>query len=251
MSFLSAHYQHRVHELLHQSFGGTYIKDVVYGANDGIITTFAVVAGVAGANLSPAVVLILGFANLFADGFAMAIGNFLGTKSEEDYIKSERVTETWEVDHFPTQERQEIRAIYQKKGFSGKALDQAVTIITKDKDRWINEMMAAELNLPVTVNHHAAFKNSIATFIAFTTAGFLPLIPYVFSHVFNYSLDAMRYSLIMAGLSLFFVGSLRTFITRRFWLHSGIEMLLVGAIAATVAYIIGYLISIIVQNPFA
>lgn len=234
MSSLSAHYQHRVHELLHQSFGGTYIKDVVYGANDGIITTFAVVAGVAGANLSPAVVLILGFANLFADGFAMAIGNFLGTKSEEDYIKSERVTETWEVDHFPTQERQEIRAIYQKKGFSGKALDQAVTIITQDKDRWINEMMAAELNLPVTVNHHAAFKNSIATFIAFVAAGLMPLLPYILG------ISNFLGSAIMAGLSLFFVGSLRTFITRRFWLHSGIEMLLVGAIAATVAYLTGF-----------
>lgn len=234
MSSLSAHYQHRVHELLHQSFGGTYIKDVVYGANDGIITTFAVVAGVAGANLSPAVVLILGFANLFADGFAMAIGNFLGTKSEEDYIKSERVTETWEVDHFPTQERQEIRAIYQKKGFSGKALDQAVTIITQDKDRWINEMMAAELNLPVTVNPHAAFKNSIATFIAFVAAGLMPLLPYILG------ISNFLGSAIMAGLSLFFVGSLRTFITRRFWLHSGIEMLLVGAIAATVAYLTGF-----------
>lgn len=248
MPSLSAHRQHQVHELLHQSFGGTYIKDVVYGANDGIITTFAVVAGVAGANLSPTVVLILGFANLFADGFAMAIGNFLGTKSEEDYIKSERVIEAWEVDHFPTQERQEIRAIYQKKGFSGKALDQAVAIITQDKDRWINEMITAELSLPMTVDRHAAFKNSIATFIAFTTAGFLPLIPYVFSHVFNYSLDAMRYSLIMAGLSLFFVGSLRTFITRRFWLHSGLEMLLVGAIAATTAYLTGYFLKTLIKS---
>src|SRR3990170_8308348 len=91
-------------ELHGSSFGGAYIRDMVYGANDGIVTTFAVVAGVAGAELAANIVLILGFANLLADGLAMAIGNYLGTKSQIEYAKSQHHMERWEVDHLPQEE---------------------------------------------------------------------------------------------------------------------------------------------------
>ena len=238
----AAHHRHRGYEYLHQRFGGTYIRDLVYGANDGIITTFAVVAGVAGASLSSLVVLILGFANLLADGLAMALGNYLGTKSEAAYIAAEHAMETWEVDHLPQEETAEIRRIYKQKGFTGRDLNRAVAIITRNKRRWVDEMMVSELGLIPETDRQAAFKKGLATFIAFTTAGFLPLTPYVFSNVFNYSLDAIRYSLIMTGLTLFLVGSLRSLITRRHWFRSGLEMLAVGAIAATVAYFTGFAI---------
>ena len=237
-----AHHQRRGYEFLHQRFGGTYIRDLVYGANDGIITTFAVVAGVAGAALSPAVVLVLGFANLFADGLAMAIGNYLGTKSQQDYVKSEIAMETWEIDHLPQEERQEIRDIYQKKGFTGPDLNQAVAIITGDKDRWVNEMMVSELGILPETDHHAAVKNGLATFIAFNLAGLMPLMPYILGR------SGFTGSAVMAGAALFFVGSLRTLITRRFWLRSGLEMLLVGAIAATVAYLTGFAIDHLINS---
>lgn len=237
----AAHHHQRGYEYLHQRFGGTYIRDLVYGANDGIITTFAVVAGVAGASLSSTIVLVLGFANLLADGLAMALGNYLGTKSEADYITSERAMESWEIDHLPQEETAEIREIYRHKGFSGKDLDHAVSIITADKTRWLNEMMTSELHLIPEFDAHPA-KKGLATFIAFTTAGVLPLIPYVFSHVFNYSLDARRYSLIATGIALFLVGSARTIITRRHPLRSGLEMLFVGGLAASAAYLVGYLL---------
>src|SRR3989337_3094736 len=86
-------------ELYHQHQAGTYIKDLIYGANDGIITTFAVVAGATGASLSPMVVIILGFANLLADGVSMGAGNYLGIKSERDYQRAQRKKEEWEIDH--------------------------------------------------------------------------------------------------------------------------------------------------------
>jgi len=81
------HHEGKAKEDFHNLFAGEYIGDIVYGANDGIITTFAVVAGVAGAALSPTIVLILGVANLFADGFSMAAGNYLARKSEKEYKK--------------------------------------------------------------------------------------------------------------------------------------------------------------------
>ena len=232
----AAHHQQRGYEYLHQRFGGTYIRDLVYGANDGIITTFAVVAGASGASLSSLVVLILGFANLLADGLAMALGNYLGTKSETAYIAAERAMEAWEVDHLPQEERQEIRTIYQKKGFTGQDLDRAVVTITADKHRWVDEMMVSELGLISEVDHHAAIKKGLATFIAFTTAGLMPLLPYVLG------INSFIGSAVMTGLTLFFVGSLRSLITRRHWLRSGLEMLGIGAIAATVAYLTGFAI---------
>lgn len=231
-----AHRQHRGFEYLHPRFAGTYIRDLVYGANDGIITTFAVVAGVAGASLSSAVVLILGFANLLADGLSMAIGNYLGTKSEQSYIKSERDMETWEVDHLPQEERQEVQKIYTAKGFTGKDLHRVVNIITADKNRWVNEMMVSELGLIPTLDHQAALKKGLATFIAFTTAGFMPLLPYILG------ISSFIGSAAMTGLALFFVGSLRSLITRRHWLRSGLEMLSVGTLAALAAYLTGFLI---------
>lgn len=237
----AAHHQQRGYEYLHQRFGGTYIRDLVYGANDGIITTFAVVAGVAGASLSSTIVLVLGFANLLADGLAMALGNYLGTKSEADYINSEKVMESWEVDNLPQEETAEIRHIYKQKGFTGKDLDRAVNIIISDKTRWVNEMMISELGLTPEFDAHPG-KKGLATFIAFILAGLMPLTPYILG------ISSFAASAAMTGLTLFFVGSLRSLVTRRHWFRSGIDMLFVGAIAATVAYFTGFLLHQLVSD---
>jgi vacuolar iron transporter family protein len=111
----------------------------VYGATDGAVTTFAVVAGVVGAALSPSIILILGFANLFADGFSMAIGNYLGSKSQREFIEKERKKEEWEIDNLVEQEKQEIKDIYVKKGFKAELLDEIVNVITSRRKVWIDQ----------------------------------------------------------------------------------------------------------------
>jgi VIT1/CCC1 family predicted Fe2+/Mn2+ transporter len=162
-----------------------YIGDLVYGANDGIITTFAIVAGVAGANLSPAVVIILGISNVLADGFSMASSNYLARKSEKDYLDN----------------------------------------IGKED---------GNVNNPI--------KNAVVTFFAFIFAGSIPLVPYVFGvkeNVFNYAILA-------TSIALFTVGSLRARVTGMNWVKAGMEMLLVGALAAGVAYFIGRALSYLI-----
>jgi len=229
-------------ESLHSRSGGTYIRDIVYGANDGIITTFAVVAGVAGAKLGSNIILILGFANLLADGLSMAISNYLGTKSEIEYAESEKKVEEWEINNLPQEETAEIRKIYQAKGFKGRDLDRAVAIITGNKKQWVKEMMIHELGI-LPHQKSAPIKNGITTFIAFIFAGLLPLTPYLFASSFQQLSTAnFRLSAIMTGLALFVVGSLRVLITKKGWFRSGIEMLAVGAIAAVVAYCVGFFI---------
>lgn len=233
----AAHQKGHATEKYHATFGGTYIRDVVYGANDGIITTFAVVAGVAGANLSSNIVLILGFSNLLADGLAMAIGNYLGTKSEQEYIAKERKMEEWEIKHVPNCEIKEIRDIYKKKGFKGKSLTQMVDLVTSNKKLWVDTMMIDELGI-LPNDDQSPIKNGLATFLSFGIAGLFPLLPYLFQVPYL----EFNLSIVLTGLSLFAVGALRTLITKKHWLIAGLEMLFVGAIAAVVAYTTGHFI---------
>lgn len=224
-------------EKLHQSIGGRYIKDIVYGANDGIITTFAVVSGVAGAALSIKTVLILGFANLLADGLSMGASNYLGSKSEEHYYKREKAMEKWEVDNLPEDEREEIRRIYAKKGFHGQDLARAVDIITSDKDRWVDVMMKEELGL-IQEPKGQAWKSGVVTFIAFAIAGLMPLVSYLFVGRLG-GVSPFALSIIITGLSLFAVGAARTFVTKHAWWRAGAEMFIVGLLAAGAAYGVG------------
>src|SRR5512143_1781966 len=102
----------------HGGASSLYLGDMVYGGLDGIVTTFAVVSGVAGAQLGSNIILILGLANLFAAGFSMATGAFLSTKSEQEYYQRERRREAWEVEHFPEGERAELYELYRRRDYS-------------------------------------------------------------------------------------------------------------------------------------
>ncbi|MDZ4229821.1 MAG: VIT1/CCC1 transporter family protein, partial [Candidatus Veblenbacteria bacterium] len=165
-------------ESFHRTGVGGYLRDFVYGANDGIITTFAVVAGVAGADLSATVVIILGFANLFADGFSMAMSNYLGEKSNRDFVATERGREEWEVERLPEEEREEIRKMYRTKGFVGETLELVVATITANKKLWVDEMMVGEHGMVPTNGASQPWKNAATTFSAFVLAGFVPMVPY-------------------------------------------------------------------------
>jgi VIT1/CCC1 family predicted Fe2+/Mn2+ transporter len=220
---------------------GTYVGDFVYGAIDGSVTTFAVVSGVAGAALSSNVVIILGLANLFADGFSMAIGNYLSAKSENEFIDRERKREEWEVEHYPQGEIEEIRAIMGKKGFKGKQLEDAVKTITSNKKVWVDMMMTEELGLQE--DHHSPSAKGVVTFISFLTIGSIPLISYFMGMVFP-SIEMIEYqlSIILTAVAFFIIGSAKTYVTKKHWLTSGLETLFIGAVAASVAYGVGYLL---------
>jgi VIT1/CCC1 family predicted Fe2+/Mn2+ transporter len=155
-----------------------YLPDLVYGANDGIITTFAVVSGVVGAGLSERIILILGFANLLADGFSMGASNFLARRSYAD--PSERA------------------------------------------------------------DHSEAFRHGVATFVGFIVAGMVPLAAYLAPIPEDARFPV---AIVLTLATLYAVGSSRAFVTHLGWIRSGLEMLLVGALAAAVAYSIGALAS--------
>ena len=218
-----------------------YLGEFVYGGIDGLVTTFAVVAGSAGAELSIPIVLILGFANLIADGFSMSIGAFLAARSEhQNYEKHKRI-EYEEVENVPEIERQEVREIYEAKGFEGELLDQVVEVICADKDRWVDVMMKEELELvkdtrsPLTIGG--------VTFISFLLVGLIPLISYVFRDFFGFEASQLFWaSCIFTALGFIGIGWLKAYVTQSsIWKGIG-QTLLLGGAAASVAYYVGDLL---------
>lgn len=219
--------------------GGRFLGDVVFGANDGIITTFAVIAGAVGANFSNTVIIVLGIANLLADGISMGLGNYLGQKSRRDYIRKKEKEEEWGIKNIPESERQEVKSIFESLGFNGKDLSRAVEIVTSKKKSWVDIMMKMELKLYDDKVASPARKGLIM-FVAFVVVGFIPLIPFVF----DFGGDVKFYiSLVFSGIAMFTVGAVRSKFIPKKWLTAGLEMLLIGGLAAGAAYLLGNVIA--------
>ena len=225
----------------HGGAGSQYLGEMVYGGLDGIITTFAVVSGVAGAQLGTPVILILGLANLLADGFSMATGAYLSTKSEHEYYRKEWEREAWEVEHFPDGERAELREVYVKRGYTEDEARQLVDIQSRKPNRWVKAMMIDELGMMKDESN--PLINGLVTFASFVIAGAVPLVVYLVGLAFPISPDmAFPISIVSSGLALFALGASKVLVTKLNLIRSGLEMLVVGGLAARVAYSVGALL---------
>jgi VIT1/CCC1 family predicted Fe2+/Mn2+ transporter len=219
----------------------SYLHDFIYGAVDGAITTFAVVAGVAGANLDETVVIILGGANLIADGFSMAVSNFLGSRAEHQQRELARREEHRHIRLVPEGEREEIRQIFASKGFEGHDLERVVEVITSEPDLWANTMMSEELGFGSTERNE--YRAALATLVAFLTVGFLPLMVFVYDLATPGDVDnAFTWSAAMTGVAFLAVGSLKSRFVEQAWWRSALETFVVGGLAAALAYVAGALL---------
>ncbi len=210
-----------------------YIRDFVYGGIDGAITTFAVVAGVIGASLSSNIILILGLANLLADGFSMAASNYSGTKTVTDEYKRTREIEQRHIRLAAEGEREEVRQLMARKGLSGEALEEAVAAITSDEARWIEFMLQEEYGFALTEPN--PMKAASVTFLAFIICGAIPLLPFVLGLSSSFAISTS-----MTALVFFMIGAAKSFWSLAPWWRSGGETLLIGGVAASLAYVVGY-----------
>ncbi|TAN47190.1 MAG: hypothetical protein EPN21_18310 [Methylococcaceae bacterium] len=242
------HTPHAIAERLESGHSHSYLRDFIYGAIDGAVTTFAVVAGVTGAGMSSGVVIVLGLANLLADGFSMAVSNYLGTRAERQLLETHRRTEQHHIATYPEGEVEEIRQIFARKGFKGKALKQAVAAITSDHQLWVDTMLQDELGL--ALHGPVAGRAALSTFVAFVVVGAVPLAPYVWEWLAPGSVPAAFLpSLIATAVAFFMVGTLKSGFVAQRWYWAGLETLVIGGIAAGLAYMVGYLLQNLVAAP--
>ena len=216
----------------------SYLRDWVYGGIDGAVTTFSIVAGVVGAELSARIILILGLANLLADGFSMAAANYSGTKTEIDDYKRLEAIEREHIARVPDGEREEVRQLFARKGFRGEALEHVTENVTADTDRWVETMMQEEYGLSSVVR--SPVRSALSTFAAFVLCGAVPLVPFALGlpHAFLVSICATACVFVV-------IGAFKSQWSLAPAWRSAAETLLIGAAAATVAYGVGALLKTI------
>ncbi|WP_133131451.1 VIT1/CCC1 transporter family protein [Legionella yabuuchiae] len=231
------HSKKEIKERVATSYKQNYLRDWIYGGIDGAVTTFAIVSGVVGGRLTALVIIILGFANLLADGFSMAVSNYLGTKSEEDQYYKYKSIEEKHINMVPEGEKAEIREIFKQKGLSGKPLDFVVNEITANKDLWIKTMLQEEYGLPQIPRN--PIKAGLYTFFSFLLFGLIPLMPYVLQLTAPFF-----WSCFSTGMAFFIIGSIKSFWSMKPWFYSGIQTFLLGSATAALAYLVGRILHV-------
>lgn len=214
----------------------SHLGDAVLGGIDGCVTTFAIVAGVAGSGLPGAVAFVLGLANLLADGFSMAVSNFQAVRSREQEVDRLRREEAREIHLVPDGEREEIRQIFAAKGFEGDTLERIVDTITADHERWIDTMLVEEHGVAPVAG--SPWRAATVTMAAFVVVGMLPLLPWLILGLG----EGARFwlSALFTALAFFAMGYARAIWVGLPRLRGGMGTLLAGGTAALLAFLVGW-----------
>jgi VIT1/CCC1 family predicted Fe2+/Mn2+ transporter len=223
-----------------------YLSEFVYGGIDGCVTTFAVVAGSVGAGLDSAIILILGFANLFADGFAMSVGAYLSTKSAKDNYNKHRKIEYWEIENMREKEIEEVREIYRQKGFEGELLEQVVAKIIEDEDRWVDVMMKDELEM--IDEDKSPLGMGLTTYLAFMLVGLIPLSVYLWDFISPVAANRFLITSVLTAVGFIIIGALKSKVNETNFVRGISETLLLGALAAIVAFYVGDFLEYLVTS---
>lgn len=236
----------------HGGAGSEYVRSIVFGAMDGIMTTFAHVAAVAGSNIATEVVIVLAFSNLIADAIAMGVGDYISTKAENDHVYAERKRETWEYDNFKEGEINEMVELYVNKGFEEPDAREILTIMAKNeyKDFFIDHMMVEELGKAVPDADDSPAKAGLAMFVSFCLFGSLPAWTYVIFHLAGYNDKGGQFgvSCAMTAIALFLLGVVQAKFTESNRLFSGLLMTFQGSLTAGAAYLVGWALSLALKT---
>ena len=223
-----------------QGISRSNIRDFILGFQDGLVNTLGLVLGVASAVQSTKIVLISGLVTTFAESVSMAAVAYTSTKAAHEFYESQLEREKKEIEEIPHMEVQEIRDIYYKKGFRGRQLEDIVKKITSNKKLWLETMMAEELKL-FPEDYEKPLKSAAIVGLFAVIGSLVPVIPFfIFDVKFG-----MAYALFLSVIALFIVGSVKAKVTIGDWKKSGLEMAIVGTVAALVGYFVGSLLGVV------
>ena len=220
-----------------------YLKPIVYGGYDGIVTTFAIVAGFTGASvggegeIGAIAVLIFGFANLFADGLSMGLGEFLSGRSRRDLYSAERAAALRQLKSAPEDATRRLIAAFMARGLDARKASAAAEAVSASPEMSADMILAFETGLSDPKGERPA-ANGLMTLLSFLAFGSIPLMPYVF----GVEAGAAIMSVISTALALVALGLLRWKATGERLVHSVVETVLVGSLCAGVAYAVGHLL---------
>ncbi len=230
-----------------QSSGGRYLKNIVYGGIDGIITTFAVIAGGAGAALSSSILLVLGLANVLADGFSMGFGDMVSSRAENEVHAKDQQRLSYMLDHDLEQASKEIKAHLKVKGLSRTDVETMTRIILKKKPLALQALMERQNGRGGGINDRIVIK-SLYTFSSFILFGSIPLLTYVVAMIVP-EIRPLSFVIncVLTACTLFMLGAVKTKFTGRNWFLSGLEMLGMGGVSAVIAFVVGNSFSWLIQ----
>lgn len=225
---------------LWHSVQGKFVREVVFGMNDGMVETLGFVTGVFGAVASSKIVVITGLAQILAGSISMGIGAFISQKAFAEFYAKEEETEKREMETTPEEEREEIRAIFRKRGFKGEELETVVKRITSNHEVWLQTMMEQELGLSKE-GYTDPVKSGLVTGLSYVAGAIPPITPY-----FLYGGPTSFFlSIFFSLIFLFIVGGIRGRWIGKGWWWKGLEMVGFGGGAIVVTYSIGRVISLV------
>ncbi len=215
-----------------------YQPEFVYGGIDGCVTTFAVVAGATGAHFHSNIIIVLGLANLLADGLSMSIGSYLSSKADAHHYQKLKRMEYWSVENKPEEESDEIRKIYEEKGFKGEILQEIVKVITSRKHLWVDEMMKDELKMMESLK--SPLKKALVTYISFIAIGLIPLSVYLVDlFMEDNKMPLFFISCVLTFCAFILIGFLKSHLNQMSKIKGIAETVFLGGIAAFVSFIAG------------
>lgn len=225
-----------------QSYGGS-LRAAVFGVNDGLISNFGLVMGIAGTNAEPRFVLLAGIAGLLAGAFSMAAGEYISVRSQRELYEQQIALEAQELEASPEEEHEELSLIYQAKGVPGDQANKLASQILSNPETAIQTLAREELGLdPESLG--SPWSAALSSFVAFAIGAVIPVIPYLLMR----SSSALYVSALICGISLFTVGAAISIFTGRSLAYSGFRMVVIGALAAIVTFGIGRLLGVSVAG---
>eukprot|EP01080_Neovahlkampfia_damariscottae_P001967 gene1967-1475_t len=235
------------HKEKHNVFG-EYVKSIVFGGLDGIITTFAIVAASVGGGLTTYELLIVGFANLIGDAFAMGLGDFFSSRAQIEQENKTRKDYLWKCENEPEEQKSIMIETFRKKGFDSRVSNSIIDLLAENTRAFADVMLLEVEGICFEEDHTSPWKNGLATFISFIFFGSIPLVAFFFRA--NEKLYIGLFFFISMGLtaiSLYLLGATKNIILARSWWRGGLYVLLTGGIATGIAYLAGFLIELLIK----
>ncbi len=216
------------------------IREVIFGAEDGLVTAVSIVAGLTGAYVASEIIILAGVIAAVGGAISMALGTYLGNKSQLEFYNREINVERKEIKETPGKERKEVEEHFKGLGFKGRLLNQVVEKIASNKKALLEFMIKEELGISKDIMYRPQ-RAALFMGVSFLAVSAIPISPYVFLE----PLKAIRLAVPATAVALFLIGAVKTKITGVNWQKSGIEMLVVGTVASTAAYLAGHLTSML------